>query len=65
MGRFEVERKVHLTLTLGTHAGYQEARTTHREARLKLADAERRIELARQQCRLLREAVRIGATVED
>jgi hypothetical protein len=59
------QRKARLTLALAEHSSYQEARTAQREARLRLADAERRIELARHQCRLLREAVRLGAPIDD
>lgn len=64
-GKNEPERKARLTLALAAHAGYQETRGAQRETRLRLADAERRAEMARQQCRLLREATRLGAAVED
>lgn len=64
-GKNEPERKARLTLALAAHMGYQDARTAQRQVRLKLSDAERRAEMSRQQCRLLREATRLGAAIED
>jgi hypothetical protein len=59
-------RKASVTLFLNEHdPDYQALLSQQREARLKLADAERRAEIARQQCRLLRAAVRLGAVLEQ
>ncbi len=59
-------RKASVTLFLHEHCPeYQALLSQQREARLRLADAERRAEIARQQSRLLREAVRLQVTVED
>ncbi len=59
-------RKASVTLFLHEHCPeYQALLSQRREARPKLADAERRAEIARPQCRLLREAMRLQAIVED
>ncbi len=59
-------RKASVTLFLNEHCPeYQALLSQQREARLKLADAERRAEVARQQCRLLREAVRLQVPIEE
>ena len=54
-------RKAAVLLTLHERCPiYADLLKQSREQRLKLADAERRAELARQRCRLLREAVRLA-----
>ena len=59
-------RKAAVTLALNEECpAYQTLLMQSREGRLKLADAERRAELARQRCRLLREAVRLQAGGAD
>jgi len=54
-------RKAAVTLALAEACPvYADLLGQQREQRLKLADAERRAELSRQRCRLLREAVRLA-----
>jgi hypothetical protein len=59
-------RKAAVTLALHEACpAYQQLLAQNREARQRLADAERRAEIARQQCRLLRAATLLGTVVDD
>ena len=53
-GRNEAERKARLTVALHENSEYEQARVRDRDARFRLADAERRVMVARERCRLLR-----------
>ena len=56
-GRNEGERKHRLTLALDAHEPYQGAVLDLQEARQRLADAERRIAVSKERCRLLQTAI--------
>ena len=60
-GRNEAERKARLTLALHDSSAYEQARVRDRDARFRLADAERRATVARERCRLLRSALALAA----
>ena len=64
-GKNEVERKARLVLALDASEGYRALVEQRSGDRLALADAERRIEVTRQRCRLLREAVRLGVCTDE
>ena len=53
-------RKARLTLAMADDGRYERARLAQQDARRCLLDAERRAELARQRCRLLRAALSIA-----
>ena len=60
------QRKASLTIALNAEgAEYAKLAAQSRAIRLKLADAERRAEIARQRCRLLREAVALQVALRD
>ena len=60
------QRKAAVTLALHADgAAYADLTAQSRAIRLKLADAERRAEIARQRCRLLREAVALQVAFKD
>jgi hypothetical protein len=62
-GRNEGERKARLVLMLADDTRYQAHLAAHQDARRALLDAERRAEVCRQRCRLLR--VSLTLTTED
>jgi hypothetical protein len=62
-GRNEAERKANLTIALAEHEPYRALIAEQRRRRLALADAERRIAVSKESCRLLRAAVALGAAV--
>jgi hypothetical protein len=60
-GRNAEERKARLTLELADDARYCGVLADVRAARERLADADRRVLVSRERCRLLRSALALGA----
>jgi hypothetical protein len=59
-GKNAEERKARLTLELADDARYRGALADLRAARERLADADRRVLVSRERCRLLRAALALG-----
>ena len=58
-------RRARLTLVLADDARYQVHQERLREARMQLMDAERRVTVAKERCRLLRTSIALTANDED
>lgn len=56
-GKNESERKARLTLALRDDAGYQELARVARDSRAALYDADRRLAVIKERCRLVRAAL--------
>lgn len=63
-GKNAEERKARLVLVLADDPQHQRAKLAHHQARRCLLDAERRITLAKERCRLLRAACALRTTTD-
>ncbi|MBI2760400.1 MAG: hypothetical protein HYX51_03110 [Chloroflexi bacterium] len=60
-GRNEAERRAKLVIELQENPDYQAALASRRTNRERLADADRRVTIATERCRMLRGALAVGS----